>query len=70
MHFGYALHSCLGDQVSSVQIPEIIKQLLLLPGVTELKPITNLGSTQLEQCEESPFPESYTLGFDKQSDYS
>ena len=70
MHFGYALHSCLGDQVSSVQIPEIIKQLLLLPGVTELKPITNLGSTQLEQGEESPFPESYTLGFDKQSDYS
>jgi cytochrome P450 len=29
MHFGYGAHTCRGDQVSMVQIPAIIKHLLL-----------------------------------------
>jgi cytochrome P450 len=31
MHLGYGLHTCLGDHVSRVQVPEIVKQLLLTP---------------------------------------
>ena len=33
MHLGYGLHTCLGDHVSRVQIPEIVKQLLLTPNL-------------------------------------
>ncbi|MBL1198907.1 MAG: cytochrome P450 [Nostoc sp. ZfuVER08] len=33
MHFGYGHHTCLGEHVSGVVIPEVIKQILLRPGV-------------------------------------
>lgn len=33
MHFGYGHHTCLGKYVSGVVIPEVIKQILLRPGV-------------------------------------
>lgn len=55
MHMGYGMHTCLGDQVSRVQLPEIVKCLLKLPGVRELSPIDK---------KDSPFPESYVIGFD------
>ncbi len=55
MHMGYGMHTCLGDQVSRVQLPAIIKCLLQLPGVHEVSPIDKKGG---------PFPESYVIGFD------
>jgi cytochrome P450 len=33
MHFGYGHHTCLGEHISGVVIPETIKQILLRPGV-------------------------------------
>ncbi len=64
LHTGYGLHTCLGNQISRVQIPEIVRQLLLLPEVKELVPISKDGSPYLEEGVESPFPETYVLGFD------
>lgn len=55
MHMGYGLHTCLGDQISRVQVPRIVKQLLKRPG---LKPLSDMD------FKEGPFPESYTVGWD------
>lgn len=55
MHMGYGSHTCLGDQVSWVQVPQIIKQLLLRPN---LKPE---GDADFEG---GPFPERYVVTFD------
>lgn len=54
MHMGYGEHTCLGDQVSWVQVPTIIKRLLKLPNLRPLSDIDFKGG---------PFPESYTIGF-------
>jgi cytochrome P450 len=55
MHLGYGMHTCLGDHVSRVQVPEIVKRLLKLPGVRPTGPIDFKGGA---------FPESYVLEFD------
>lgn len=55
MHLGYGLHTCLGDQVSRVQVPEIVRRILKLPGVRPEGPIDFAGG---------PFPERYVVGFD------
>lgn len=54
MHMGYGQHTCLGDQVSRVQVPEVVKRLLKLPNVRPTSPIDFKGG---------PFPESYTIAF-------
>lgn len=48
-HFGLGLHECLGRAVASVMIPEIVRQALLLPGLT-VDPIDTQGG---------PVPESW-----------
>jgi len=58
MHLGYGMHTCLGDQISRVQIPEIVKHLLKLPELRPTGPIDMKGG---------PFPESYTVAFDTPS---
>lgn len=55
MHLGYGLHTCLGDQVSRVQVPEIVRRILKLPGIRPEGPIDFAGG---------PFPERYVVGFD------
>jgi cytochrome P450 len=55
MHLGYGLHTCLGDQISRIQVPEIVKRILQIPGVRPLSPIDMRGG---------PFPESYVIGYD------
>jgi cytochrome P450 len=55
MHTGYGLHTCLGDQISQVQIPQIVKQLLKR---SNLRPIGEID------FKGGPFPESYTVGFE------
>ncbi|MDX8399870.1 MAG: cytochrome P450 [Gallionellaceae bacterium] len=54
MHLGYGQHTCLGDQISMVEVPEIIKRLLKLPKVRPVSAIDFKGG---------PFPESYTIAF-------
>ena len=71
-HFGYGHHKCLGDYVAQVEVPEIIKHILKLPGVRsaqgQMRKIgrhDNIGALALEEDKErSPFPEHYLLDFD------
>jgi cytochrome P450 len=55
MHLGYGLHTCLGDQVSRVQVPEIVRRILQIPGVRPAGPIDQGGG---------PFPERYLIRYD------
>ena len=55
MHLGYGEHTCLGDQISRVQVPEIVKHLLLLPNVRQVAKA---------DFEDGPFPEKYEIAFD------
>lgn len=55
MHMGYGMHTCLGDQLSRVQVPEIVKRILKLPNVRPGSAMDFKGG---------PFPESYIVEFD------
>lgn len=55
LHMGHGMHTCLGDQLSRVQIPEIVKRILKLPNVRPSSAMDFKGG---------PFPESYTIEFD------
>lgn len=55
MHMGYGLHTCLGDQISRVQVPQLVKALLKRP---------NLRPTSKIDFQGGPFPERYTVSFD------
>lgn len=55
MHLGYGMHTCLGDQVSRVQVPEIVKRILQIPGV---RPVGEID------FEGGPFPEKYLITYD------
>jgi cytochrome P450 len=56
MHLGYGMHTCLGDQVSRIQVPEIVKRILQIPGVRPASEIDFEGG---------PFPERYLISYDK-----
>jgi cytochrome P450 len=55
LHLGYGLHRCLGDHVSKVQVPEIIKSLLVQKNLRRVSEIDMAGG---------PFPERFVIGFD------
>jgi cytochrome P450 len=55
MHLGYGLHTCLGDQISRIQVPEIVRRILRIPGVHPIGGIDMEGG---------PFPEKYFIGFE------
>lgn len=59
MHFGYGAHTCLGDHVSTVVIPELVKALLVRDG---LRPAE--GDDGEIDFEDGPFPERYVLCYD------
>jgi cytochrome P450 len=50
--FGQGLHACLGRAIGAVMIPEIVRQCLLLPGLTPVGPPDYRGGA---------VPEAYTL---------
>jgi cytochrome P450 len=54
MHLGYGLHACLGNHISRVQVPTIVKRLLQLPDLRPTGPI---------DFKDGPFPESYVVEF-------
>ncbi len=51
-HFGQGLHECLGRHIGREMIPEIVRQVLLLPGVHATGPVDKKGG---------PVPEYYPL---------
>ncbi|MBN9088230.1 MAG: cytochrome P450 [Reyranella sp.] len=54
MHLGYGMHTCLGDQISRIQVPEIVRRILQIPGVRPAGPIDFAGG---------PFPERYLIRY-------
>ena len=55
-HFGFGLHECLGKHIGMVMIPEMVKQVLMQPGIQADTAIDYQGS---------PFPEQYQVSWDK-----
>lgn len=51
MNLGYSLHRCLGDNVALVMVPEMMRQILVLPGLSKV-------------VSKSPDPAAETLGLD------
>lgn len=51
-HFGQGLHECLGRHIGRQMIPEIVRQVLLLPEIQAVGPVDNQGG---------PVPEHYLL---------
>ena len=54
MHTGYGLHTCLGDQINKVQVPEMVRALLSLP---------DLRAVGLLEKDEASFPCDFQLIF-------
>lgn len=76
-HFGFGHHKCLGDYVAQIEVPEIIKQLLKLPGIRaaeggkigRIGKHDNITTLEIEEDEEnSPFPEHMVVQFDEKVD--
>lgn len=59
LHFGYGHHTCLGRYVGAVLIPEVIRRVLLRPGVGVIK-----GPKGKIDFQGGPFPESYWIKLD------
>jgi cytochrome P450 len=59
LHLGYGPHACLGAQVSLVQVPEIVRHILLLPGLRRAE-----GAAGRADFAGGPFPERFTVAFD------
>lgn len=59
MHTGYGLHTCLGDEVSEVQVPAVIKALLRKPNLRRAA-----GKAGEIDFKGGPFPESFSVEFD------
>ncbi|MCC5634854.1 cytochrome P450 [Nostoc sp. CHAB 5844] len=60
MHFGYGHHTCLGEHVSGVVIPEVIKQILLRPSV-KLIP----GEEGKIDYQGTLIPQRFVIAYDK-----
>lgn len=59
-HFGFGLHECLGKHIGMVMIPEMVKQVIMLPGIQADSPAIDY--------KESPFPEFYQVSWDNDND--
>lgn len=53
-HFGWGLHQCLGLQVGKVLIPELVRALIIKPGLVAYDDIDFAGT---------PFPQHYQVGW-------
>jgi hypothetical protein len=60
LHLGYGSHRCLGDHVSMVQVPEIVKRLLLRANLRRAP-----GPAGEIDLNGGPFPESFSVCFDE-----
>lgn len=59
MHFGYGHHTCLGKYIGLVQIPEVIKRVLLRPNVRLIP-----GEEGID-FKGGFFPECFTIAYDR-----
>ena len=59
LHFGWGIHQCLGKYISQVQVVEMMKALLLLPG------LRRAAGTSGQLSYAGPFPQSFVVEFDQ-----
>lgn len=59
MHFGYGSHTCLGEHLGAVIVPEVIKQILLRPGIKLLP--GDEGKVEYQGY----IPGRFVIGYDK-----
>ncbi len=62
MHFGYGHHTCLGKYIGMVEIPEVIKRILLRPNIRLIP-----GESGKIDFQGSPFPERFVIAYDQKS---
>jgi hypothetical protein len=65
-HLGVASHRCLGDRLSLYQVPQIVKALLLKPGLR--RAAGDLGRIDNLDAEQGGFPERFYVEFDAPED--
>lgn len=58
-HFGFGHHECLGRYIGATLVPEIVKRVLLRPGVRLLP-----GPEGQIDFQNSPFPERFVVAYD------
>lgn len=58
LHFGWGIHQCLGKYISHVQVVELVKAVLLLPGLRRAE------GTSGQLAYAGPFPKSFVVEFD------
>lgn len=59
LHMGYGMHTCLGNYVGEIEIPEVIKALLLKKNLRRAP-----GKAGEIDFKGGPFPESFSVCFD------
>jgi cytochrome P450 len=57
LHFGWGMHQCFGKYISQVQVVELVRSLLLLPG------LRRAAGDAGQLVYEGPFPKSFTVEF-------
>jgi cytochrome P450 len=61
-NFGFGSHQCLGKYIGMVMIPEMVRQAILLPGLSDNGPINYERSEgPLAGKLDGPFPEKYSI---------
>ncbi|MCB0351588.1 MAG: cytochrome P450, partial [Bdellovibrionales bacterium] len=73
MNIGYGLHRCLGDYLAQIMIPEMVRQVILLPGLERVStdvaaPIEGLGVSANQGVfygRRNSFPERYKIKYQK-----
>ena len=58
LHFGWGIHQCLGKYISQVQVVEMVKAVLALPG------LRRADGTSGRLTYQGPFPGSFVVHFD------
>ncbi len=58
LHFGYGMHTCFGERINDVQIPELVAGLVRLPGLRRAR-----GKSG-HIAWDGPFPDHLVLAFD------
>jgi cytochrome P450 len=60
MNLGYAMHRCLGDHVAQAMVPEVVRQILLLPDLARVESDPPLELNQgIDFGARGSFPEHY-----------
>ncbi len=71
MNLGYGMHRCLGDYTAQVMVPEVVRQLVLLPDlehVAEDEPIED--NQGIDFGERGSFPEHFVVRHTKNQNES